>query len=182
MGPRSTRSKGLTLKPFFDHLIFDNAKILHCNLHIANLIGSSAVAQISNTRALLIRIFEETLPMSIFNTFLPQMTMNSLGNFNPANDPESMVSDEAFPETKHIITTLDSGQLSLRLPSSQTCGETPSKNCRVTRIPGGSSVSQSSNLNLVYQHASSQVPPCTKLNTPEKHKHKTREIHKTYLS
>ena len=39
------------------------------------------------------------------------MTMNSLGNFNPANDPESMVSGLAFPETKHIIITLGLGTI-----------------------------------------------------------------------
>ena len=56
------------------------------------------------------RIFEETLLMSIFNSVLPQMTMNSLGNFNPANDPESMVSfshNRISPQSLHILSVME---------------------------------------------------------------------------
>ena len=147
-------AKGCRWSPFLIIWFFDNAIILHCNLHIANLIGSAA-AQISKEELHVRCLFASLEKLNWCQFSIPFFHR---WPWTPWETSTLPTTQRVWWAAKHFLKqkahhhysgTRDSEKLSFRLHSSQTCGETPSKNCRVTRIPGEQSISQSSNLNLV---------------------------------
>ena len=82
-------------KTNFENLILDDAQ---CNVDLTDqsIAYSACAAQHAKTLCAaeyLSSFLKTNFPfLGIWNLSLLQMTMNSLGNFNPANDPESMVS------------------------------------------------------------------------------------------
>lgn len=127
---------------------FDNAIILHCNLHIANLIGSAAVAKISKKETHVRCLFAS---LEKLNWCQFSILFCHRWPWTPWETSTLPTTQRVWWAAKHSLKQStssllwDSGlrQLSLRLHSSQTCGETPSKDCQATRIPGEQSISQS---------------------------------------